>query len=118
MYILLTVAGVLVLVAPTLTVADSLATLLAHIWAYFFILGGTFSTYGLIRGVLWGEALGLPMASASTLMYGIIITERFVSDESGLGALIIGMLFIAYAFGLVGRWIEVMHILRIARQTK
>lgn len=115
MYVLLGIVGIIVLVVPSITISESIRGLFAHIGAYFFIVGGGFSTFGLLRGALWGEATGLPMAASATLAYGIVLVERYTA-LSGVGGLIIGMLFIAYSFGLLGRWIEVMRMLDISRR--
>lgn len=118
MYVLLVVAGVLVFFVPSLEVLATLQRALVYTWAGFFIGGAGLSAFGLLTGKLWGEAVGLPPASMATLGFGVVILLRSSQGGVSIAALIIGMMFVAYACGIVGRWLDVMTVIKISGDTR
>lgn len=115
MYLSLMASGIVVGVAPTPGARQQLGFFLA-VWIIFFIVGGAAGAYGIMRGTWFGEAFGLPLLATALLVYAVIIGLRFFTVIRTPGLLAFALLLFGFAFGLLGRWREVLRFLRTARE--
>lgn len=115
-YLCLVLTGVLVAVAPAPAARQLLQGFLP-VWIGFFVAGGIFSAYSILRGRWTGEAFGLPLSSTALAVYAIILVMRFFGTlPRTLPMLASAALLFSFALLLLARWLEVLRLLRAARE--
>lgn len=113
-YLCLSTTGVLAAISPSQAAEEQLQFFLT-IWIVFFVVGAVASTLGIILGRWSGEAFGLPLLSSALIIYAIILMVRFQAGQ--LPLLAFAFMIMGFGFGLLGRWLDVLKLLRAARRT-
>lgn len=112
MYLFFAVAGVFAFFFPSQAIQDATQSSFVYLWAGFLLSGGAFSLQSPLCNSWRGELLGLPLLSASNMIFGVAL----LGYGKTAAALAIGLVFCGIGFGFVGRWMEIRGKARIARE--
>lgn len=118
MHVLFTGAGVACFFAPSRAVAGQVSGWMTVVWAGFFFVGGLLCLFGALFGSMWwGELLGLPLISASSLIYGSALLITYSDPTRRDGAyLFVGLLLCAQGLSLGERWVTRWRLLRVSQR--
>lgn len=118
MYLVLVAAGLVSLGWPSLYVYSLIPHWVTAVWAWFFVVGGTLSAAGALRGDWAGEVIGLPLASSACALYSAsLIVQVSAFHPRSVGAVVfVALLAAAYAIGLTERWLVALSLLRLSRK--
>lgn len=116
MHLLFTAAGAACFFAPSRAVAGQVTPWMTIVWASFFFVGGLLCLLGALSGSMWwGELLGLPLISASSLIYGSALLISYGDPSRRDGAyLFVGLLLCAQGLSLGERWVTRWRLLRVS----
>lgn len=99
-------AGVVAFFAPSQLISSALIDTLTYAWAGSLTLGGGLCFGGKLGGNWVGEIIGLPLLSAASYIFGVLLLIR----GSTSAAIAIGGMFCGVGTALVGRWIEIRRL--------
>jgi hypothetical protein len=116
MYLLLMVSGIFAFTYKSPAVSQYLQPWVLAVWASFFTFGGFASAFGILKGNWAGEAVGLPFLGSALSVYGTALVWSGFSRSNSV-AVVTGIILLAFAIGILGRWRESRRMLRIARDT-
>jgi hypothetical protein len=105
-YAFFLLAGIVALFAPSQLIVNALIEVLAYAWATFLTAGGGLCFGGKLKGNWAGEILGLPLLSAASYIFGILLLVR----GSSSAAIAIGAMFCGVGTMMVGRWVEIRRL--------
>jgi hypothetical protein len=105
-YAFFLLAGVVAFFAPSQLIVNALIEALAYAWATFLTVGGGLCFGGKLKGNWAGEILGLPLLSAASYIFGILLLVRGSSSAT----IAIGAMFCGVGTTMVGRWIEIRRL--------
>lgn len=105
-YVFFLLAGIVALLSPSQLVAQTLVEILVYAWASFLMAGGALCFIGKLRNTWAGEIVGLPLLSAASYVFGILLWMAGTSAA----AIAIGGMFIGVGTAFVGRWIELRKL--------
>lgn len=105
-YLFFMLAGIVAMFSPAHIVVATLVKVLVYTWAVFLILGGGSSLTGKLVGNWVGELIGLPLLSAASYVFGILL---LIAGES-TAAIAIGGIFCGWGTACIGRWIELRRL--------
>lgn len=108
-YLFFTLAGIVAVFSPSQVILTTLVKLLVYVWCSFLILGGGASLTGKLVGNWAGELIGLPLLSAASYVFGILL----LVSGSTWAAIAIGGIFCGIGTAFVGRWIELRTVAKI-----
>ena len=84
-----------------------------YVWASFFLLGGLLSLVGVTFKNWYGELVGLPLMSGSSLFYAGLVFLAYTGFHDG-AYLIVGSLIAGEGFLLIDRWMRLQRLQRFA----
>lgn len=114
MYAFYVIAGALTFIYPTQAILDALQSAFIYLWSIFIFGGSSLSLYGSLRDRFSGEVIGLPLLSAGNAIFGTAL----VGYGKTSAAVAVGLIFWGIACGMIGRWIEMRALVRIAREVQ
>lgn len=110
MYLFFTLAGILAFFFPAQAILDAVQSSLVYAWAAFLTAGGGLSLISPTRNTWFGELLGLPLLSTSNVVFGLSL----LGYGKTAAAIAIGLVFLGFGFGLLGRWFDIRRLAGIA----
>lgn len=110
MYLFFTVAGIFAFFFPAQAILDPLQGSLVYAWAGFLTAGGALSLISPARNTWSGELLGLPLLATSNVVFGLAL----LGYGKTAAAIAIGLVFVGFGFGLLGRWFDIRRLAGIA----
>lgn len=111
MYGFYLIAGLWAIWLPSQAILTALQAGLTYLWCGFMALGGGLSLYGSLRGQLSGELIGIPLLSASNMIFAFAIFGYTSSPT----AFSVGYVFLGVGLGLFDRWAEIRVLLKLTR---
>lgn len=111
-YILYTAASLIGALEPSVILTHNFTSWVIYGWVLCLLIGAAACTIGALRNSWLGEYFGLPFMMFALGGYGLLAlgTALFVNPAASLGAL----LYLAVAFGLLARLVEVSTLRKIA----
>lgn len=112
-YLFFLLAGIVAFYSPSQVIAEPLVETFVYGWASFLTLGGGLCLGGKLNNSWAGEIIGLPLLSASSFIFGVLLLVRGGSSSA---AIAIGGIFCGVATAFVGRWIEIRKLAKENRE--
>lgn len=108
MYAFTTMAGIWAFAFPSQAVLTALQTGLTILWASFLFFGSMACLIGRLRDRLGGELVGIPLVSASCIIFAFAL----FGYGSSAASISIGFVFFGLGIGILDRWTHIRKLLR------
>jgi len=102
-YLFFFVAGIFAFFYPAQAILDALKSSLTYAWAGFLTVGGGLAMWSPLRNTWSGELIGLPLLSASHMIFGLAL----LGFGKTAAAIAVGLVFCGIGSGFIGRWLEI-----------
>lgn len=115
-YVCTFIAAVIFIIFPSASMSQGLAITLSVIFHGFLLIGSMISMYGAYRKRSAFEAAGAPLIISAALVYAILLFAAAITGESRSpgAASGIGFLMLTISFGLGGRMVECLQLMKIS----
>jgi hypothetical protein len=114
MYFFFLTAGTLAFVFPSQAILTALQAGLTYLWASFLFLGSLLSFVARLRGRVGGELIGIPLLSASNVIFALALWG-FAENSAGYA---FGCIFFGLGIGILDRWTYVRRLVKAVRRAE